>query len=327
MRPSFHPRLVNGRFGDPAMFVEALHRRNALLFDMGDLAPLSARDLLRITHIFVSHTHIDHFIGFDTLLRICVGREKTIQLVGPAGFLDRVHHKLQGYEWDLVDRYEADLIFQVTEVLSSTSGRQARFRFKSGFHPEDRAKTSFQDGAVAVGEGFEVRAAILDHHGPCLGYVLSEKAHANVWRNRLDERGLPTGLWLQALKQAVLEGRPDDHPVELPGGCVVTLGELRDVVSISAGQKIAYVTDVADTLGNRTAICSLAAGADAFFIEARFAAADAEQARDRAHLTTTAAGEIAKAAGVRKLEAFHFSPRYEGEEERMLAEVKAAFQR
>ena len=27
MRPSLHPRLVGGRFGDPALFVERLHRR------------------------------------------------------------------------------------------------------------------------------------------------------------------------------------------------------------------------------------------------------------------------------------------------------------
>jgi ribonuclease Z len=69
----------------------------------------------------------------------------------------------------------------------------------------------------------------------------------------------------------------------------------------------------------------LAQGADLFFLEARFAAADVEQAEARAHLTTSACGGIARAAGVRRLEPFHFSPRYEGEEDRMLAEVHAAF--
>ncbi len=27
MRPVLHPRLVNGRFGDPALYVEMLHQR------------------------------------------------------------------------------------------------------------------------------------------------------------------------------------------------------------------------------------------------------------------------------------------------------------
>ena len=35
MRPNLHPSLVNGRFGDPALFVGRLHRRGALLFDLG----------------------------------------------------------------------------------------------------------------------------------------------------------------------------------------------------------------------------------------------------------------------------------------------------
>jgi ribonuclease Z len=294
---------------------------------MGDLSQLSARDLLRISHVFVSHTHIDHFIGFDALLRICVGREKSIEMVGPRGFIDRVRHKLNAYEWDLVDRYDTDLVFCVTEMRTASTGRRARFRFKRAFDPEGESEIDLPDGIVASANGFEARAVILDHHGPCLGFAIAERAHANVWKNLLDERGLPTGPWLQELKQAVLEGLPADHPIVLPGGGTAQLATLRDIVTVTRGQKIAYVTDVADTFGNRAAIAALAEGADSFFIEARFAAADAVQARDRAHLTTSAAGEIARMARVRKVEPFHFSPRYEGEEERMLTEVAAAFQR
>src|SRR5262249_50985936 len=74
------------------------------------------------------------------------------------------------------------------------------------------------------------------------------------------------------------------------------LGELRDLVTVTPGQKVAYVTDAADTAENRAAIVALARGADLLFIEAAFAKEDAAQAAARAHLTTTAAGEIARAA-------------------------------
>lgn len=325
MRPVFHPRLVNGRFGDPALFVEALHERAALLFDLGDLAPLSARDLLRVTHCFVTHTHMDHFVGFDALLRLHIGRDKRIELVGPEGIADRVHHKLQGYEWDLVERYEADLVFEVTEVRRGAAARRSRFRFKAAFAREDPGEAPLEGGLVASTPAFEVRAAVLDHHGPCLGFALAERAHVNVWKNRLDERGLPTGPWLQALKRAVAEGAGDDVPIALPGGGAAALGTLRDLATLSEGQRIAYVTDVADTPANRERIGVLARGADLLFLESRFAAADKAQARQRAHLTTRAAGEIARAAGVRRFEPFHFSPRYEDEEERMIGEAMAAF--
>ena len=326
MRPNLHPRLVNGRFGDPGLFVAMLHRRDALLFDMGDLSALSARDLLRIGHVFVTHMHVDHFIGFDALLRVSVGREKTIFMVGPPGLADKVHHKLLAYEWDLVDRYPTDLVFEVTELHRGGAILGARFRFKRGFAREPLGAGRVKDDVVAAGDGFVVRAVTLEHHGPCLGFAFAEPAHVNVWKTRLEARGLPTGAWLQALKRAVADDRDDDTPIALPGHRgAATLGELRDLVTVGEGQKIGYFTDIADTPANRDAIVRLANSADLLFIESSFAAADADQARARAHLTTRAAGEIARAAGVRRVEPFHFSPRYEDEEARMLSEVDAAY--
>ena len=323
MTPTLHPQLVNGRFGDPALFVGMLHRRDALLFDLGDLHGLASRDLLRVSHVFVSHMHIDHFIGFDALLRVSIGRERTIRMVGPPGFVAAVHHKLQAYSWDLVERYSADLVFEVREVASDGRLPGARFRFLDRFRVE---RLEPEEGpVVASGEGFAVEAATLQHHGPSLAFAVAEPMHANVWKSRLDARGLETGHWLQALKRAVLAGAPDSCPVPLPGGGTAPLGSLREFVTLSRGQKVAYATDLADTSANRDALARLAEEADLLFIESRFSAADEAHARQRAHLTTRAAGEIARAARVRRVEPFHFSSRYEGEEKRMLAEVEAAF--
>jgi len=128
----------------------------------------------------------------------------------------------------------------------------------------------------------------------------------------------------------VIARMADDYMIELgqsrPGGRM-PLGSLRSVLTISPGQKIGYVTDVADTPANRKAIIDLVHGADVLFIEAPFAKADADLAAQRAHLTTKAAGEIARDADVRRVEPFHFSPRYEGAEGSMIAEVMDAFLR
>jgi len=326
MRPLLHATLVNGRTGDPALYIETMFERRAMLFDLGDIGPLSPRDIQRLGHIFVSHTHIDHFVGFDRLLRVLVGREQTVRLYGPDGFIERVKHKLHAYSWNLVDRYQTDLVFVVTEIDPSLHTRTVRIRLKTGFAAE-AATSGRLDGSVACSEpAFRVSVAVLAHSIPCLGFAIEETAHVNVWKPRLAELGLAVGPWLRNLKRAVVEGLPDDHSIRIgPGGREIPLGELRQAYTVTPGQKIAYVTDAADTAANRRAIIGLAAGADLLFIDAAFARADAARAAERAHLTTVAAGEIARAAGVRRVEPFHFSPRYAGEESRLLDEVEATF--
>ena len=325
MRSSLRPSLVNGRFGDPAVFVELAHERDAVLFDMGDLSALSARDLLRVCAVGVSHMHMDHLIGFDKLLRVNVGRAAEIELVGPAGLAACIGNKLGGYSWDLADRYDTDLLFKVRELAEPGVVRETRFRFSSGFAGEPLATRAITDDIVLESPQWRLRAAILQHHGPCLGFALEEPCHLNIWRNRVDEAGLPVGAWLKDLKAAVRDGRPGDTLIQLPSGAAAPLADLRSLVSIDRGQKIGYVTDVADIPSNREAIAALCREADLLFIEASFAVEDAVRAASRAHLTTKAAGEIARASLARRVEPFHFSPRYGEQEERLLAQVAQAF--
>ena len=329
MRPRFHPTLVNGRRGDPALFVDLLMERRALLFDLGDISALPGRAVLRLTDVFVSHAHIDHFFGFDQLLRLLVGRDRELRLYGPEGFADRVGARLAGYTWNLAERYETDLSFAVTEV-SAGRARRARFRLSRRFAREDLGESVPEYGLLLDEPAVSVRCAELEHGTPVLGFALQEAEHVNLWRNRLDEMGLDTGPWLTGLKRAIFARLPDETPVEASrrsGGTeTLPLGLLREkVVSITPGQKIAYVTDVADTAGNRERIVRLARSADTFFIEAVFAREDGALARARRHLTTADAGSIAREAGAARVEPFHFSPRYERREAAMLAEVEAAF--
>lgn len=303
------------------------------MFDLGDLTDLSPRKILRLEHIFVSHAHIDHFFGFDRLLRFLVGRDKVVRLYGPAGFTAQVHHKLAAYRWNLVDRFADDLVFVVAEVDPEPDPkvRTAQLRLKTGFTVEPMGADSFDDGLLHAQPNFQVRAAVLEHGTPCLAFAAQETAHVNVFKNRLSELGLPVGPWLRRLKSALLEGRPDDYPIEIGAGAKASspraapLGALRATATVTPGQKIGYVTDVADTAANREAIVRLVRNADLLFIEAPFAEADAAIAADRSHLTTAAAGSIAREAGVRRVEPFHFSPRYAGEDARLVGEVLARF--
>ncbi len=332
MNPTLHPRLLNGRAGDPAVFVEAMHAPGAVLFDCGDLSALSTGHLLRVDLLCVSHAHMDHWADVDRLLRPLIGREKTVQVVGPPGFAARLHHRLASYTWNLVDRIPAELRFEATEVHAEALQR-ARFRLRTGFAREDLPPQPHGETVLDLG-ALRLRAALLDHGTPSLGFALEEAVHLNVWRTRLEERGLPTGPWLAALKDAVARDLPDDHripvfahPRDAVSAPVQPLGALRDLVGVTPGQRIAYLTDFADTTANREAAIALARDADTLLIEAPFLAADAAIAAERMHMTTAAAGAIAREADVRRVEPFHLSPRYTGREAEWIAEIEAAFGR
>ncbi len=252
MRPSFHATLVNDPGGDPGVYVDFLFERRALLFDLGDLHGLAPRKLLRVSDVFVSHTHMDHFMGFDWLVRLLLGRGQTVRLHGPPGFAAQVAHRLQGYTWNLVENYETDFTLEVREFHPDGRGRRARFRCRAGFQAEGEADFSWDGEVLLDEEALRVRVAFLDHKVPCLAFALEEKQHYNVWKNRLDEMGLPTGAWLQALKRALRRGEPDSAAFRVAWRDergetherILTLGELRArVVQITPGQKIAYVTD------------------------------------------------------------------------------------
>ncbi|HYH23384.1 MAG TPA: hypothetical protein VD995_32615 [Azospirillum sp.] len=331
LRPLLHPRLINPPTGDPGVLVEFLFERRALLLDIGDLTTLAQRKMLRVSHAFVSHAHMDHFAGFERLLRTCFGRPAPLHLFGPEGFIDRVAAKLGGYTWNLAPGYANDFVITATALSDDGTARRTTFHSRRGFAREGEETVAVPDGVLLAEEGVRVRAAVLDHGDiPCLAFAVEEPAHVNVWKARLEALGLTTGPWLRDLKRAVLRGDPDDTPVSaaVPGAGmrVLPLGTLRgQVLSVVPGQRIAYVVDAAFTPRNAERIVGLARGADVQFIETPFLDADAGIAGARNHLTAGQAGRLAAAAGVGRIVPFHYSPRYTGREEDLAREAEAAF--
>ena len=330
MRPSFHPRLINGPFHDPGLFIPFEFQNRALIFDTGDINGLAARDILKISQAFVTHTHMDHFIGFDHLLRLMLGRDKTLWLFGPAGFLKNVEAKLSGYTWNLAEKYNYPLCLKVTEVQDDfTLCRQ--YRCQDRFEPQqDPVKQTF-DGVLYSEPAFKVSAVVLDHRIPCLGLSIKERFHVNIIKEGLNRLGLEPGSWLSEFKQALYRrtdpaavfevnfpGRPHKKKFEL--------GNLAEQIArISPGQKITYITDVSYSDSNRAKILELARDSDHLFIEAAFLDQDRDLAEKKYHLTARQAGELAARSGARQFSIFHFSPRYTDQESLLYKEANEAY--
>lgn len=202
MRPLFEPALVNDAFGDPGLYADFREERRALLFDFGDVSAQPPRKLLRISHVFVTHAHIDHFVGFDRWLRVVLGRKERATLYGGPGFIAQVEHKLAAYPWNVVHRYDIALTIDAVEIEPDGRARSASFSSRDRFRRVDGEAGDLHGDLLLAEESFRVRARLLDHDILCLAFALEESTHVNVWKNRLAGMGLPTGRWLHSLKRS-----------------------------------------------------------------------------------------------------------------------------
>lgn len=331
MRPSFCPRLFNGPFDDPGVFIPLLFKNRAVIFDLGDISSLSARDILKITHVFVTHTHMDHFVGFDRLLRLFIGRDKTLHLFGPVGFLKNVEGKLAGYAWNLVENYENSLVLDVAEVHPGQL-RVKQYRCKQAFRDPGKPEIRSFNRILHEESMLTVSAIVLDHSIPCLGFTLEEQFHVNIRKDSLAALGLQPGPWLQTFKDALYEQQAPDTEIvaDVSHGQdrqKFGLDELAQKIAlITPGQKISYIADVGYSPANAKKIVALVKNADHLYIEAAFLDQHRDIALKKYHLTARQAGTIAARAQVRQFTPFHFSPRYVGQEQLLKDEARQAYE-
>lgn len=329
----FDPELVNDPFDDPGLYLDLVFERRALLFDLGDLGAVAPRKLSRISDVFVTHRHMDHFAGFDQLLRRLLGREKVLGLYGPTGLVAAVEHKLAAYSWNLVAGYSGNLVLRVTDVDADGSLATAEFCGRERFARRDDARHDSRDGLVLREPGLAVRATTIDHGVPTLAFAVEERARVNIKRNAVEAAGLVVGPWLRRFKEALVRGMPEDtridvawrdpeskQPAWLPLGLLA-----RNIMTLGAGRKISYVVDCAYTPANIDKIVRLAQGSDILFIEAMFFDVDRVHAAARRHLTAKQAGTLARLAGVERLVTLHYSPRYKGRGRDLAKEAFDAF--
>jgi ribonuclease Z len=278
----------------------------AVILDLPSLERISPRKLLRLAHAVVTHTHMDHFVGFDQLLRVALRREGPLAITGPPGFLASVRGRIGAYTWNLIEGYPIHL--RVQEVDGDVLHVE-EYTGASRMKPVPLPDVPF-GGTVHAERAFRIEVATFDHGIPVLGVVARETRHLAVNKDLLVRRGLVPGAWLKALKDAIRSGA-----IENADGLIVE----------GPGQVVAYLTDLAGTDENLGRAAEFVRGADLLLCEAAFLDVDRVLALERKHLTARQAGTLARQAGAKRLAIFHISPRYEGREAEVLREAGEAF--
>ena len=299
------------------------------LCECGDASELSVKEIQKCKGVFISHTHMDHFIGFDRILRLVLGRDKNLYLYGPPHFFKNVEGKLAAYSWNLVENYRYRLTLNLTEIHHDYLLTRA-YLCRNEFIPNETAeKKPFRDVVVETSV-YQVSAVILDHGIPCLGLSVKEHFHININKDALAALELQTGPWLNEFKQALYAGRDPTSAFKIKSVSgrtkVFQLGKLADQIAmITPGQKISYIADVAYNAANVEKIIALAKDSDQLFIEAAFLHAQQDLAVEKHHLTARQAGELAARCAARQFTIFHFSPRYVGQEDLLYREANEAY--
>lgn len=303
--------LVNQPWEDPALLMQINDSREYWLFDCGELYQVSVGHLMDTTKVFVTHTHVDHFIGFDRLLRMNLREAKELQFYGPPGIAAQVGSRLQGYSWNLTD--DSEFVIKCCE-LEETKVVSYLFRASNRFVEDidDRRAHPLTHPELRLEDGSMLRFAPVVHGVECLCYSLTEPLQARLKKEEFKRSGLPAGPWIAQLLK-ICSGQVTEPPYLEVCGMRKGIEELRPLVFYPKPGRCAYVTD---TVFNRESMASMhwvAQGADVLWSEACFRHAQRDKAVANFHLTARQVGRIAKELEVGELHLFHYSRRYRGE--------------
>lgn len=321
-QPRIKHYLTNEKYEDPGIVIEIPQLGEYILFDLGNIHRLDRELIKKITKVFITHTHMDHFIGFDTLLRHKLGKPHTVEFFGIDPLADNLYSKLQGYTWNLVE-FEPQLIFRVKQIngeLFESYEFDIKKKFAKDFLSEERIK----DDIVYENKFYRVRFAVLDHKINILGYSFELKDKLLLKKEKVETlplKGREVGEF-----KAFLENRQNIDKTFRIGENVYSYQELfEEYAYIQKGTKISYITDVVYSLENRDKIVNLVKGSDYLYCESVFLERDREQAEKVYHLTTRQTAEIASLANVKNLTVFHFSRRYGKNKEIVMNEIRKFF--
>lgn len=310
------PYFCGGLLDDPLLLVRVRPTGRSLLFDCGHLHHLAKRTLRSIDAVFISHAHMDHFMGLDHLVRHTHVSPRPLALYGPPGIAERVGHKLAGYDWNLAEPWWRSIF--VHELHKNRLDRYC-FAGASGFASEFLGSEPLTDAVIYRSAWVTVAARIVDHALPVLAFRLTEREVFTIDPDQLYLRGLIPGPWLRELKRYWQSGTLAGRSIEVirasaQDSCRTTIedaaelyGQLR---TVRPAASLGYITDLGFSAANRTTLQELMTGTSLLCCECTFLAADQDKARASHHLCSSDLNQLTSELHPKALLPMHLSKAY-----------------
>ncbi len=279
------------------------NHKGTYVCDCGIATDLSVKECGDTKALFITHTHIDHFINFDTFLRHQLNSEFHTVICGPEGLAHSVWAKIQAYTWNLIqETTPGQMCYEVREIIDSSHYRKTLIYSPLWEKSESEIITS---KTIYSTDKFTVDALALDHKIPSISYRFQEKNSVAI---AIEKAPYPPGKWISELKNAFL----DEDPTRLIAIDTdkVTAESLYSLLKVNNADSLGFIMDHAGTPENHAKISIHFRNVETLYIESFYADEDSEIARGNAHSTTTLSGKAAGLARAKKAIPLHFSRKY-----------------
>ena len=230
------------------MVIRIKQQNRNILVDCGQIAHIAKRVLKATEALFISHAHMDHFIGIDAFTRSVLVSNRTIDLYGPPKIAEKLALKLKGYNWNLVEDHFCS--FRVFEVYPEEM-RQFRLDGSKQFQLEEGDIVTRNDKILCEDSNVRVEGEICDHKIPVLIFKFIEKQAFQLDESKLNTLGYQKGPWISELKDWFYGDRQKENPtcqikhLSSRQSSKVDLKTLYDSIQCDHQElSIGYITDI-----------------------------------------------------------------------------------
>lgn len=268
--------------------------------ECGDASGLTVKEIQNTNAIFISHTHIDHFINFDTILRHQIGLQRRIVICGPKGIAQQVQSRIKGYSWNLIQK--GSIVYEIRELVSAKETKV--YEIEPPIWELKELKT-IEGNQIFEEKSFAVTAILLDHKIPTLAYKFKEKDTIKI---DIKSSGHKGGKWVQELKFAFENGN-ENKIISIEGEDYKALA-LFDAIYVQEGDSVGVIMDHAASESNHSKIIKQFKNCKKVWIESFYKKEDKELATANYHSYAAMSAKVMRLAGVGEAIPVHFSRKY-----------------
>lgn len=272
------------------------------IVDCGEASLLTVKDCLNAKAIFISHTHIDHFINFDQIMRHQVGSKERYIICGPKNIALQIQAKLRAFTWNLVE--DDAVIYEIREIISEHEIQVYEMKPANWELVLVAERKNLYDDERVV-----VNFTILDHKTDVIAYHFKDNDSINIDVSRVPHK---PGKWINELKQAYI-ANDDAKSISIEEEEFLAK-ELFHYLKVEKGNTLGVIFDHAAHEENHSKIKQLFLECDTVLIETFYKDEDKEKALLNYHSYASQSGKIMFKSRVKKAIPVHFSRKYTEED-------------